>query len=130
MFVRLKDLNGDYVVCNSEDVECIHIGKLDRKGNTATVIKFKRGGDFCVSESVSEDVERIGSPMFMTLHDDDLSEIVFNMEQIVCVYSCIMRKRKGQTVVSCRSGHWYVVFETVSDIYLELMPPPFIKVDD
>lgn len=130
MFVQLKDLDGNNVVCNAEDIECIYVGKIDRKGNTATVIKFKRGGYFCVSENVTEVAERIGSPMFITFHDDDLSPIVFNIEQIVCVYSSIMRKRKGKTVVSCRSGRWSVVFESVSDIYQVLTPRLFIKVDD
>ena len=130
MFVQLKDLQGDNVVCNSDDIECIHVGKIDRKGNTATVIKFKRGGYFCVSESVSEVVERIGSPMFITLNDYDLSTIAFNMEQIVCVYSSTYRKTKGRTGVSCRSGRCYEVYESVSNIYLMLTPRLFINADD
>lgn len=120
MFVQLKDLDGDNVVCNSQDIECVHVGKIDRKGNTATIVKFKCGEYFCVSESVSEVVERIGSPKFIKLHDDDLSEIAFNIECIECVFTSHSRKRKGQTVVAFNSGRWSVVFENVSDIYLAL----------
>ena len=121
MFVRLKDLDGDFVVCNIQDIECIYVGKIDRKGNTATIVRFQCGGYFCVSEHVSEVAERIGSSMFLTFHDDNLSEIVFNIGCIECVFSSLWRKTKGQNIVECSSGNCYTVFEDVSDIYKMLM---------
>ena len=130
IFIQLTSLDGDDVVFNSEDIECIHVGKIDRKGNTATVVEFNFGGYFCVSESISEVVKRIGSPMFIKLHDYDLSEIVFNVERITCIATSLLRKTKNQVVVCCRSGHSYVVFESVSYIYQRLEPALFRNSDD
>ena len=121
MFVRLKDLHNQFVVCDAGEIECIFVGKIDRKGNTATIVQFKDGDYCCVSESVSDVAECIGSPMFLKLKFEDKS-IVFNIEAIERVFVNHYRKAKGRTTIKCKSGNCYFVSDYVWDISTLLLP--------
>ena len=122
MFIGLTDLENKNIICNGDQVECVFVDKIDRKGNTATVVKLQSGTFFCVQENVLEVATRLNSPMFLNLLDYEFKEIVFNINQIETVLIGRTRTTKGQTIVLCKSGRSYLIGERLVDVYRALCP--------